>query len=92
MTTTVSFLGALAVSVAAIAYLLIIDEKRSRVFRIQRATALPRSKAAGWIAAVAPGIALIAAGQLSAFLAWFGAVTVCAWMIVSRPPKARADD
>ena len=92
MTTTISFLGALAISVAAVVYLLIIDEKRSRVFRIQRTIVLPRSKAAGWVAALAPGIALIAAGQLSAFLAWFGAVTVCAWMIASRPPKARADD
>lgn len=91
MNTGAAFLCGLAVSIMGIAYLLSIDEKRRRVFRAGSASNLPRFKFGGWALVLLPALALISAGQISAFLAWFGAVTVCAWLIVSRAPLKRQD-
>lgn len=92
MTTLLVALVAAAVSLAAITYLLVTDEKRRRVFRMNGTTAkLPRARWAGWLAVLAPSVVLIWLGQISGFLVWCGVITVGAWLIVSRTPKIRAD-
>ena len=91
MSTLAAFLCALAVSLAAIWYLVQIDEKRRRVFRLRGKISLPRSKPAGWMLTLLPAMILLWLGELSAFLAWGGALMVIAWLIVSRVPS-QADD
>jgi hypothetical protein len=92
MSTTIAFVAALALSIAGLCYVLLIDEKRRRVFRIQRSFALPRSKLAGWLMVLGPGIGLLTIGQVSAFLAWFGAVTTSAWLMAATRPGTKAGD
>lgn len=87
MSTATAFFCALIFSVGGITYLMAIDPKRTRVFRVERAFTLPKSKAAGWVAVFLPAFCLLAVGHVSAFLAWFGALTVCAWLIASSRPK-----
>ncbi|MGQ2940749.1 MAG: hypothetical protein ACT6Q7_07685 [Blastomonas fulva] len=89
MSTLSLFAAATAISLLAVIYLLYTDTKRIRVFRLNRAHALPRYRRAGWALAFAPGAGLLALGELSAFLAWCGAITVLAWLVVARTP---ADD
>lgn len=86
MSTVVLFLAATAASLIAVVYLLYTDAKRTRVFRIDRRMALPRSARAGWALTFAPGVALLALGELSAFLVWCGAITVLAWLVAARTP------
>ncbi len=90
MSTPIAFAAALAVSITGLGYLLLIDEKRRRVFRVGRSFALPRSKVAGWLLVLVPGLCLVTIGQISAFLAWFGAVTICAWLMSARHPGTKA--
>ena len=92
MSTSIAFVAALALSIAGLCYLLLIDEKRRRVFRVERPFALPRSKAAGWLLVIVPGPSLMAIGQVSAFLAWCGAVTISAWLMAARRPCSKAGD
>ena len=92
MSTRIAFVAALAVSIAGLSYLLLIDEKRQRVFRVERSLVLPRSKAAGWAIVLAPSACLVVIGQVSAFLAWFGAVTISAWLMAARRPGTKAGD
>ncbi|NJS13306.1 MAG: hypothetical protein HC788_00400 [Sphingopyxis sp.] len=92
MSTTTAFLLAIAVSVGGIAYLSAIDQKRTRVFELVRTSRLPRSKLAGWAIVLLPALGLLTSGHVSAFLAWFGALTVSAWLIASTRPKKRRED
>ncbi len=79
--------GALAVTLLAMVYLGLIDPKRGRVFATSTSKWLPHSRFAGWALVLLPGVALILAGQLSAFLIWFGAATVASWGMAVRPPR-----
>lgn len=79
--------GALAITLLAITYLGLIDPKRRRVFDTSVSKWLPHSRIAGWILVLLPGVVLIIAGQLSAFLIWFGAATVVSWGMAARPPR-----
>lgn len=80
--------AALVISLSAVMYLLAIDEKRRRVFRIAHRAKIPQSTLAGWAGILIPGLALIFLGQISAFLVWFGAVTVCAWLMARKRPRS----
>jgi hypothetical protein len=91
MSTLPAFLCALAVSLAAIWYLVQIDEKRRRVFRLRGKIPLPRSRPAGWMLTLLPATILLWLGELSAFLTWGGALMVMAWLIVSRVPSQAGD-
>lgn len=86
MSPLVAFVVATATSMSAVSYLLAIDEKRQRVFSLNRRWTLPKSRLVGWIVVLAPGVVLPATGHLSAFLCWFGAVTTLSWAIASRRP------
>lgn len=88
MTTPIAFLAALAASILGLGYLRRIDQKRRRALGISRAHGLPQSKAAGWLLVISPGIVLVVAGQVSAFLAWSGAVMICAWLMAAKHPAA----
>ncbi len=88
MTPPLLFAAGTAVSLLGVVYLLYSDTKRIRVFRLNRMPALPRYRRAGWALAFAPGAALLGAGELSAFLAWCGAITVLAWLVVARTPRS----
>lgn len=91
MTTLVAFLLGLAASLAAVFYLLSINDKRQRALRSKATITLPRLPLAGWTLALLPGPILLLAGQTSAFLAWSGALTVCSWIMVSRAPRRGSD-
>jgi hypothetical protein len=88
MTNVTAFLIGLATSLAAIFYLMSIDEKRRRALGKKSAMALPKMPIAGWLLALLPGPALLLAGQTSAFLTWCGAFTICSWIMASRAPRA----
>ena len=75
---------AAAISLAGLFYLLAINDKRRRSLGLPKHTSLPRSPMAGWGVFLAPGLALAAASMPSAFLVWFGGVTVSAWIISAR--------
>lgn len=87
MSTLLLFAAATAISLLGIVYLLTTDAKRIRVFRLNRVRALPRYRRAAWALALVPGATLLAFGELSAFLAWCGAITVLAWLVVARTPE-----
>ena len=87
MSTLFWFLSACAVSGLAIVYLLLIDDKRIRAFRLSRPRKLPAYKGAGWMLLLSPGLILPMTGQLSAFLSWFGAVTLLGWLVAMKQPK-----
>lgn len=89
MMTFFYFAIALATSLLGVFYLLAIDEKRRRVLRTAQRIKIPRSTPTGWACVLLPGLILIFLGQISAFLAWFGAVTVCAWLIACKEPRSR---
>ncbi|MEM6358201.1 MAG: hypothetical protein AAF844_21285 [Pseudomonadota bacterium] len=76
---------ALAATGAGLMALRAIDPKRRRVFGLPPTKASP----ARWIARPAvwlPGIALIAAGQESAFVIWLGGATVLGWGVAAMTP------
>lgn len=87
MSTVLLVAAATAVSLLAVVYLLYTDAKRIRVFRLNRAQALRGYRQAGWVIAVAPGAAMVAFGELSAFLVWCGAITVLGWLVVTWTPR-----
>lgn len=83
--TVLASLLALAISVAGLVYLTATDPKRRRSFRL---SARPRFAIVGWIVAIAPGAALLVAGETAAFLIWIAAATIVGWLLAARPPAA----
>lgn len=81
-----SWLAATGVSATAIYFLRAIDEKRARTLKLKPANALFSVGSPGaarmflWFGVVSPAIALLALAQYSAFLSWFGGVTVLGWI------------
>ena len=90
MTLFLGFLIALLVSVGAIFLLRATDDKRRRVFLGDRETSAPAVKAMGWVGVIAPGLILFGFQQYSAFLSWFGLITVVGWLIAARSPRSRS--
>jgi hypothetical protein len=81
-------LAAVLVSLAGLGYLAAFDPKRRRVFRLPpraRRWAVP-----AWLLVLAPGAALLWAGDGAAFVVWLGAATVLGWLMASRRPPPRA--
>lgn len=85
MITLLAFLGSVAISLGAVFVLRASDEKRHRV--VDAAPSL-RGVHSGvlWIVMVSPGVGLLASSQYSAFLSWFGALTVLGWISAFRQP------
>lgn len=90
MTTFVAFLIATAVSVASVFLLRATDEKRRRVFFGDRETFAPAVRAMGWGGIVLPGLVLLGMQHYSAFLSWFGLITVAGWLIAARAPQSNS--
>ncbi len=89
MTTFVVFSIAMAVSVCAVFLLRSIDDKRRRIFFRDRERGAPAMRLLGWIGVLAPGLILFGSQQYSAFLSWFGMITVIGWLIAARAPSSR---
>ncbi|MEM6912672.1 MAG: hypothetical protein AAF511_01700 [Pseudomonadota bacterium] len=88
--TIAAYIFASLLSSAAIGYLLVTDPKRARVFKQKLSIRLPRKPRVAWAIAFAPAIFLLAGGQTSAFLSWFGTMTVIGWLIALKRPGASA--
>lgn len=87
MTSTLATLAAILASLAGIALLTASDPKRRRVFGLPEARRRPVALAGLLI--LAPGIALLTAGQSAGFVMWLGAVPLVGWALSARAP-ARA--
>ena len=89
MTVFWGFLIASIVSVGAIFLLRSTDDKRRRVFLGDRESSAPAVKAMGWAGVFVPGLILFGLQQYSAFLSWFGLITVAGWLIAARTPQSK---
>ncbi|MEM0928731.1 MAG: hypothetical protein AAGI89_05505 [Pseudomonadota bacterium] len=90
MITATIYICATLLSAAAIAYLLLTDPKRARVFKQKSIVSLPRKPRLAWVIVFSPAAVLLVAGQTSAFLAWFGTMTVVGWLMAMKRPGAGA--
>ncbi|MEM9301546.1 MAG: hypothetical protein AAGE01_05515 [Pseudomonadota bacterium] len=88
MSTLLFFVGAAAISMAALAALRSRDPKRLRVFRASGTPSSRSLRVLLWSAFLAPGLGLLMLGQASAFLSWSGAVLVAGWILAARPAAA----
>lgn len=83
------FLTATAVSCLGLVLLLRFNKKRQRVYfkgRPQRGS--HTLTLGGWLLVLIPGVALLFLGQWSAFLSWFGGLTVIGWLVAVKKPTA----
>jgi hypothetical protein len=79
-------IGAVAVSLACIAYLAAGNAKRRRVFGLPPLVR-PRSQTGlAGSGVLAPAVFLLYAGDGAAFVAWCGAVSVAGWAIAAASP------
>ncbi|EKE78928.1 hypothetical protein P24_01215 [Oceanibaculum indicum P24] len=85
MTVTVT-LAAILLSLAGIVLLTATDPKRRRVFGLPDAKHRPAVLACLLI--LAPGVALLIAGQSAAFVMWLAAVPLAGWALAAIPPGA----
>lgn len=77
-------LGLVAAALSAIALWLLAggDPKRLRALRMQEVKPHRRSvRLALFLAVLLPGLGLLLAASAAELLIWFGAVTVCGWLI-----------
>lgn len=92
MTTFFLFLIASIVSVVAVFLLRARDEKRLRVLGAGGdVAASPRVRAVLWIVVFLPGLALLLSSQFSAFLSWFGLLTVAGWLVSAQGAGRKTD-
>ena len=89
MTTLFLFLIASIVSVFAVFLLRARDEKRLRVFGVVGDAVSLRLRAGLWGVVLLPGVALLLLSQFSAFLSWFGLLTVAGWLLAAQGPKPK---
>ncbi|MEM9617952.1 MAG: hypothetical protein AAF936_08335 [Pseudomonadota bacterium] len=82
MTTLLLTVAAIAVSTLAVLWLRRIDPKRTRVLN-KSATGEPSKpmRLLGWALALLPMAALIALGNIAAFIIWLAAMTVIGWLL-----------
>lgn len=90
MTTFIVFLIATVVSVGAVFLLRSVDDKRRRIFFSDRERIPPAIRLLGWLGVFGPGIILFGFQQYSAFLSWFGMITVIGWLIAARAPVSKS--
>lgn len=86
MTTVIVTLAAILLSLAGIAVLAATDPKRRRVFGLPEARRRPAALAC--LLTLAPGAALLIAGQSAAFVMWLAAVPLIGWGLAALPPCA----
>ncbi|MCH2395236.1 hypothetical protein [Oceanibaculum sp.] len=79
-------LAAVLLSLAGIVLLTATDPKRRRVFGLPDAKYRPAAIACLLI--LAPGVALLIAGQSAAFVMWLAAVPLAGWALAAIPPVA----
>ena len=91
MTTFFLFLVASIVSVCAVFLLRARDEKRLRVFGVAGKAVSPRVRAGLWGVVFLPGVALLLLSHVSAFLSWFGLLTVSGWLIAAQGAGRKPD-
>lgn len=84
MTPVLATLAAILVSLAGIILLIASDPKRRRVFGLPEARRRPATLACLLI--LAPGAALLIAGQSAAFVMWLAAVPLVGWALAAVPP------
>ena len=77
-------LAAILVSLAGIILLAASDPKRRRVFGLPEARRRPVALAC--LCLVAPGLALLIAGQPAAFVMWLAAVPLVGWALAALSP------
>lgn len=87
MTTVSVTLAAILLSLAGILVLTVTDPKRRRVFGLPDAKHRPAALACLLI--LAPGVALLIAGQSAAFVMWLAAVPLAGWGLAARHPGQR---
>lgn len=86
MMTVIVTLAAIGLSLAGIVLLTATDPKRRRVFGLPDAKHRPAALACLLI--LAPGVALLIAGQSAAFVMWLAAVPLAGWALAAIPPGA----
>ena len=91
MTTFLLFLIAGVVSIVGVVLLRARDEKRLRVFGIPGEAFSPLLRAGLWTVVLLPGAVLLLLSQFSAFLSWFGVLTVAGWLIAAQGAARKPD-
>lgn len=80
MSTLAATLLAVVFSSAALFFARSVNPKRRRVLK-QTDDDNPMRHRLAWLAAIVPGAALIALGNVAALICWFAVITVIGWLV-----------